>query len=145
MKLYFLTILISSLLILGCGGSKEAQLEMKLGNFNVSDCKNVTNISDPAEFMGETADNLIVTGLSKSLAVSFDVRTRCNAQLAADIEQEGSNIKIKLRNMQTQTVDCICFITITTSAINVAPGNYNVMITNSAGNQLLANKTVSVQ
>lgn len=145
MKLYFSAILFLSLLVIGCGGSKEAQLEMKLGNFNVSDCKNVTNISDPSEFMGETADNLVVTGLSKSFAASFDVRTRCNAQLAVDLEKDGNNIKIKLRNMQTQVVDCICFITVTTSALNVAPGTYNVLITNSTGNQLLANQTVSVQ
>ena len=145
MKLYLYSLMLLSILLIGCAGSKEAKLEMKLGSLNVSDCSNSTTLSNPAEFMGETADNLVVSSLTKALSLSFDVRTRCNAQLTAELETDGSNIKIKLRNLQPQTSDCVCFVKVTTSVLDVAAGNYHVMVTNSDGTQLLANQRVTVQ
>jgi PBP1b-binding outer membrane lipoprotein LpoB len=133
--------LILAIFLFGCASQKETVRNLQLGTFNITPCQNETQLNDPNEFLGETVDNLSSYQQSSFLAVSFKVRTRCNAQLAADVEKQGTNIILKLKNIQGQIVQCACYMNFATTITNLEPGTYRVMVMNAAGNILLADQS----
>jgi len=137
----YVLLLLTALIFTACSGSKE----LEFGSLNQNPCKNETKLNNPAEFTGETVENLAVYQQGDQVFASMDVRTYCNAKIAFDAERNEKQIRLKIRNEGQQSGDCVCITTVTTSLKNVGEGTYDIMITNRNGNQLLSQKSITVK
>lgn len=142
MKIFFTLVIVSSLLFSACSSSKE---EIKLGSLDQKPCRSEKQLNTSDEFTGETADNLVLFQQSGLIYASMDIRTYCNAKISFDVQKEGDRIKLKVKNNNTATDKCVCFTNVTTSIENLQPGSYTVLVTNAAGNQLLAQGSIQVK
>lgn len=138
MKYAFL--LITALILASCAGSKQVEFS----SLTQDPCKNETTLKSAGEFVGETVENLTVYQQGDQVYASMEVRTYCNARINFDVEKAEGLIRLKLFNAGPQTGDCACIVNVTTSMKNIGEGNYNVQVTNRAGNMLLAQKSLTV-
>jgi hypothetical protein len=137
----YILLLLTALVFIGCSGSKE----IEFGSLNQDPCKNEVKLNSPGEFVGETVENLTVYQQGDQVYASMEVRTYCNARINFDVERNENEIRLKLFNEGAQSGDCVCIMNVTTSMKNIDEGTYNVLVTNRAGNQLLATKNVTVK
>jgi hypothetical protein len=135
-----LVLLLLSLLIASCSGSKELQL----GQTSQDPCRDQTTIKDSREFTGETVENFIIYQQGDKVYASMDVRTHCNAQIAFATEIPKDQIILRLRNANNASSDCVCITRVTTSISNISKGTYSVLVMAPAGNKLLAQQNLTV-
>jgi hypothetical protein len=136
--IYFL--FVSALLFAACSSSKQ----LELTSLDQKPCRSEKQLTDKNEFTGETAENLTLFQQSDLVYASMDLRTHCNSKISFDVEKDGDRVKLKVKNNNTSTDDCVCISNVSTSVKNLAPGTYNFLITNSNGSQLLAQESVTV-
>ena len=141
MKTFYI-LLVSSLLFAACSSSKE---EISLGSLDQKPCRSEKQLNSANEFTGETADNLVLFQQSKLVYASMDIRTYCNAKISFDVEKNGDRIKLKVKNNNSATDNCVCFSNVTTAIQNLEPGTYTILVTNSAGDQLLTQGSIQVK
>ncbi len=142
MKIFYTLVIVSSLLLGACSSSKEG---IKLGSLDQKPCRSEKQLNSADEFTGETADNLVLYQQSSLVYASMDIRTYCNAKISFDIQKEGDRIKLRVKNNNSATDKCVCFTNVTTTIENLQPGSYTVLVTNAAGNQLLAQGSILVK
>lgn len=118
--------------------------ELMLTNINQQPCRNEAELNNSSEFVGETAENLMVYQQGEQVFASMDVRTYCSARISFDVVEKDDNIWLKLRNNNTMTDDCVCIMNVTASVAGLSDGTYQVMVTNSTGETLLAQQTIVV-
>jgi hypothetical protein len=136
-----LFLLIAAFGFISCSASEEIQFN----SLDQRECRSEMQISDQNQFLGETAENLTLYQQGNLIFASMDVRMLCNAKITFDIERNESRIKLKMKNSSASNDDCTCISNVTTSFKNLEAGTYTVMITNSAGSQLLAQSDITVQ
>ena len=141
MKTFYI-LLVSSLLFAACSSSKEG---ISLGSLDQKPCRSEKQLNSANEFTGETADNLVLFQQSKLVYASMDIRTYCNAKISFDVEKNGDRIKLKVKNNNSATDNCVCFSNVTTAIQNLEPGTYTILVTNSAGDQLLTQGSIQVK
>lgn len=125
------------ILIAGCSGPKE----IVKSPANVGACSGETKIN-PGEFYGETVNKLDVYQAGKTVNISFEVKTTCNSKLDYDLQVAGQEVKIKLKNLETQSSDCVCYKSFSLNLDDaLKEGTYTFSVTNAAGYQLLSQKT----
>ncbi len=138
---YSLLLLFTALLISACSSTKEIEFT----SLNQQACQNQMNIDEQNQFAGETVDSLIVYQEGETIYAKMDVRSYCNSQFTFSAQVSNETIKLKLSNANNSTDDCVCVKQVTTSFKNVEPGFYNIMITNSAGTQLLDQTSLNIK
>lgn len=126
------SLIVVALFFVGCASQKELQLLQT----TYSSCLNEQKLSSPAEFLGETAENLVATQQGAQLNLNFDVRTLCNAQLNLEIKHEDNQITIIVVNNVRERVECACVRKVSTSVSNLKSGNYEIFVKNSRGDLL---------
>jgi hypothetical protein len=139
-KMKYFLLFITAVILTGCSSSK-----VELGSLNQDPCKNEVKLNNPKEFVGETVENLTVYQQGEQIMASMDVRTYCNSNINFDIDKTEKQIKLKLFNEGPQSSDCVCIKTVTTAINNIDEGSYDLIVTNRAGDQLLATKPVNVK
>ncbi len=132
-------LILSSVLIFACAGSKDAQL----GTVSQEPCRDKSDVTDKNVFTGESVENLNVFQQGSAVYATMDVRTECNSNVAFDMERTDDQIKLKIRNASSNA-DCVCIKKVTTSIANLGEGSYQVTVIN-ANNQLLAQGQVTVK
>jgi hypothetical protein len=135
-----LVLLLLSLLIASCSGSKELQL----GQTSQDPCRDQTTITDSREFTGETVENFTIYQQADKVYASMDVRTHCNAQIAFATETPKGQLILRLSNANNSASDCVCITKVTTSISNLSKGTYNVLVMAPTGNKLLAQQNLTV-
>ena len=135
-----LALLLLSLLLASCSGSKELQL----GQTTQDPCREQTTIKDAKEFVWETVENFTISQQSDKVYASMDVRTYCNAQIAFTTETPKGQLILRLINANKGFSDCVCKTKVTTSISNLSKGTYNVLLMGATGNKLLAQQTLTV-
>ena len=137
-----ITLFISAILIAGCAGSSD----LEYASLNQEPCRSETEIDNPQSFVSETAENFIVYQQGDNVYLSMDVRTYCNSKITfEDPKLDGERIMIRMRNAGPTEDNCVCFKNVTTSIKNIEEGTYNFMILGKSGNQLLVQKTFTVE
>lgn len=137
---YLFILLASAIIFTACSSSQELQV----ASMNQQECRNETELQNPNEFIGETAENFMVTQQGKHVFASMDLRTYCNARIAFDVERNEDQIMLRLKNNNTITDDCVCIMNVSTSLSGVDDGTYTIMVTNATGQNLLAKQTITV-
>lgn len=133
-------VLLSSVLIYACSGTKDAML----GTLSQEPCRNESKITEENVFTGESVENLKVFQQGSNIYAVMDVRTTCNTKLAADLGKKEGQFRLKLINTSNQTADCVCISTVSVPITDVEEGNYKVTVVNSQ-NQLLAQQDIWVE
>ena len=136
-----LVLLTIGILIAGCSSSKE----ITTSSLTQGDCKNQKNIATPNEFVSETAENLDVYQKGDLVTATVDVETYCNAQLSFDVVKKENEIWLKLKNNSGVKDNCVCTKNVSISLANVESGDYNILVTNLSGSQLLSKTTITVK
>lgn len=132
-------LILSSVLIFACAGSKDAQL----GTVTQEPCRDKADVTDKNVFTGESVENLNVFQQGSSVDATMDVRTECNSTVSFDMERKDDQIKLKIKS-SVSNAECVCIKKVTTSIANLKAGSYQVTIIN-ANNQLLAQGQVTVK
>ena len=135
-----LVLLLLSLLLASCSGSKELQL----GQISQDPCRDQTTIKDAREFVWETVENFTIYQQSDKVYASMDVRTHCNAQIAFTTESSKGQLILRLSNSNNTASDCVCKTKVTTSISNLSKGTYSVLVLGAVGNRLLAQQSLTV-
>lgn len=130
---YTLLLLFTALLISACSSTKQIEFI----SLNQQACQDQIKIDQQNQFAGETVDSLIVYQEGQTIYAKMDVRSYCSSQFTFAAEVSNGTIKLKLSNANKSIDDCVCVKQVSTSFKNVEPGFYNIMVTNSAGTQLL--------
>lgn len=137
-KLYF--VFAAAFLFSACSSSKK----LELTSLDQKPCRSEVQLTDKNEFIGETAENLTLFQQGSLVYASMDLRAYCNAKISFDVEKDGDRIKLKVKNNNSASDDCVCISNVTTSVKNLTAGTYNFLITNSDGTQLLAQESLNV-
>ncbi len=128
-------------LLAGCSSTKE----ISTSSFTQGDCKNQKKIENPNEFVSETAENLDVYQKGDIITATIDIQAYCNAQLSFDVVKKDNEIWLKLKNNSGVKDECVCTKNVSISLANVEPGDYNILVTNLSGSQLLSKTTFTVK
>jgi uncharacterized protein YcfL len=135
--LVFLTV---GFLLAGCSSTKEITTTV-----TQSDCQNERKINNPNEFVSETAQNLDVFQKGDIITATVDIESYCNAQLSFDVVKKENELWLKLKNNSGVKDECVCTKKVSISLANVEAGDYKIVVTNQAGNQLLAQTMFTVK
>ena len=136
-----LVLLTIGVLAAGCSSTKE----ITTSSLTQGDCKNQKTINNPNEFVSETAENLDVYQKGDLITATIDVDTYCNAQLSFNVVKKDNEIWLKLKNESGVKDKCVCTKNVSISLANVEPGDYNILVTNLSGSQLLSKTTFTVK
>jgi hypothetical protein len=139
MKYFILFIL--SIILIGCSGSKE----LELTSINQQPCRNETTLNNPNEFVGETAENMMVYQQGNQVIVSADVRAYCNSRISFEVERDSELITLRLLNNNSMTDKCVCYTNVSTSIVNLKGGRYTILLTDRTGRTVLSQQEVSVK
>ena len=131
----------AGILLAGCSSTKE----ITTSSLTQGDCKNQKTISNPNEFVSETAQNLDVFQKGDLITATVDVETYCNAQLSFDVVKKENEIWLKLKNTSGVKDECVCTKNVSISLANVEPGDYTIFVTNLSGSQLLSKTTFTAK
>lgn len=136
-----LILFLTAILLVSCGSSSKVA---EFVSTTQAPCRDDQKLNDPNEFTTETVDNIKATVNGDILTLTYDARVYCNSIIATDFSVSGSTINLRLKNTESQKVDCVCNMTVTTVIKNLSKGNYNVNISNYNGALLLGQTSVSV-
>ena len=137
---YLLTILLSSLLFAACSSSKE--ISMDPVRFDA--CTQQTDLTSTDVFTGETVDNVVIDQQAKLVYVTMDVRSYCNSSLSMDMSQNENQILLKVSNSNSATDNCVCVKKARTAFRDLAPGTYDLRITDQTGHKLLSQESITI-
>lgn len=129
------------ILLVGCGSTSKVA---EFVSTTQAPCRDDKKLNDSNEFTTETVDNIKATVNGDFLTLTYDARVYCNSILATDFSVNGSTINLRLKNNESQKVDCVCIMTVTTVIKNLGKGNYTVNISNYNGALLLGQTSISV-
>lgn len=137
---YLLTILLSSLLFAACSSSKE--ISMDPVRFDA--CTQQTDLTSTDVFTGETVDNVVIDQQAKLVYVTMDVRSYCNSSLSMDMSRNENQILLKVSNSNSATDNCVCVKKARTAFRDLAPGTYDLRITDQTGHKLLSQESITI-
>jgi uncharacterized protein YcfL len=137
---YLLTILLSSLLFAACSSSK--QVTMDPARFD--DCTQQTDLTSNDVYTGETVDNVVIDQQAKLVYVTMDVRSYCNSALSMDMVQNENQITLKVSNSNSANDNCVCIKRARTAFRDLAPGTYDLRITDQTGHKLLDQESITI-
>ncbi len=126
---YFVIVLFSALFFAACSSTKL----MELSNTSQEPCKSQTSIENASDFADETGGNLIFDHQGEAVFATMDITTYCNAALDVKLKQDGNNINLIVQNTSNNKDTCSCVKRLRTKLYNIAPGTYDVKVTNSKG------------
>lgn len=137
---YLLVLFAFSVLFVACS-SKVAEISM----VNQSACKEEAKLDSQNKFYGETVNNFTLNNQGGVIFAQMDVRTYCNATLSFKIDKQDRVVKIRISNTNSNKPDCVCLVNTQTSIKNLPAGDYSFIVTNEAGDKLLAEQKFSVK
>jgi uncharacterized protein YcfL len=137
---YLLTILLSSLLFAACSSSQMATMDPA----HFDQCTQQADLTSSDVFTGETVDNVVLDQQAKLVYVTMDVRTYCNSALSMTMSQKENKIFLKVANTNTASDNCVCVKIARTALRDLAPGTYDLMITDQTGHKLLDQKSITI-
>lgn len=137
---YLLTVLLSSLLFAACSSSKMASMDP----VRFDPCIEQSDLTPSDVFTGETVDNVIIDQQGGLVYVTMDVRTYCNSALTMNMKQSENQILLMVDNTSTTEDNCVCVKRARTAFRDLAPGTYDLRITDKTGHKLLAQKSITI-
>ncbi len=137
---YLLTILLSSLLFAACSSSKVVSMDP----VRFDACTQETDLTSNDVFTGETVDNVVIDQQAKLVYVTMDVRTYCNSALSMDMTQNEKQIMLKVSNTNSANDNCVCIKKARTAFRDLAPGTYDLRITDQTGHKLLSQESITI-
>ncbi len=137
---YLLTILLSSILFAACSSSK--MVSMDPARFDA--CTQQTDLTSSDVYTGETVDNVVIDQQAKLVYVTMDVRSYCNSALSMDMTQTENQITLKVSNTNTASDNCVCIKKARTAFRDLAPGTYELRITDQTGHKLLDQESITI-
>ena len=137
---YLLIVLLSSLLFAACSSSKMVSMDP----VRFDPCIQQTDLTSNDVFTGETVDNVIIDQQSGLVYVTMDVRTYCNSALSMDMKYNENQIDLMVSNTNTATDNCVCVKRARTALRDMAPGIYELRITDKTGHKLLDQETITI-
>ncbi len=137
---YFMTILLSSLLFAACSSSKEISMDP----VRFDNCTQQTDLTSNDVYTGETVENVVVDQQAKLVYVTMDVRSYCNSALSMDMAQNEKQITLKISNTNSANDNCVCIKKARTAFRDLAPGTYDLRITDKTGHKLLDQESITI-
>ena len=137
---YLLTILLTSLLFAACSSSKMVSMDPA----QFDPCTGQSDLTATDVFTGETVDNVVLNQRSGLVYVSMDVHTYCNSTLSMEMQQKENQIMLMVSNTNTATDNCVCVMKARTALRDLAPGTYDLKITDMTGHKLLHQESVTI-
>ena len=137
---YFAIVLFSSLMLAACSSSKMVSMDP----VQFEQCTQQSDLTGTDVYTGETVDNVIINQQTGLVYVTMDVRTYCNSALSMDVKQDANKIMLMLSNTNTGTDNCVCVKKARTALRDLAPGTYNLQITDKTGYRLLHQESVTI-
>ena len=137
---YLLTILLSSLLFAACSSSKMVSMDP----VRFDPCTQQADLTSSDIYTGETVDNVVIDQQSKLVYVTMDVRTYCNSALSMDMTQNENQITLKVSNTNSASDNCVCIKKARTAFRDLAPGTYELRITDRTGHKLLDQESITI-
>lgn len=137
---YLLTILLSSILFAACSSSKVAMMDP----VQVDPCTNSSGLTDGDVFTGETVDNVVLNQQGALVYLTMDVHTYCNAALSVEMQQKENQIVLMISNTNTATDNTVGIMKTRTALRDLAPGTYDLKITDKTGYKLLHKDVVTI-
>jgi uncharacterized protein YcfL len=137
---YFLTILLSSLLFAACSSSK--MISMDPAQFDP--CTGQSDLTTGDVFTGETVDNVVLNQQGGLVYVTMDVHTYCNAALTMEMQQKENQVTLMVSNTNTAADNSVGVIKARTAFRDLAPGTYDLKITDKTGHKLLHQESITI-
>ena len=137
---YLLTVLLSSLLFAACSSSKMATMDPA----RFDPCIEQSDLTPSDVFTGETVDNVIIDQQAGLVYVTMDVRTFCNSTLSMNMKQSENQILLMVDNTNTTVDNCVCVKRARTAFRDLAPGTYDLRITDKTGHKLLDQESITI-
>jgi hypothetical protein len=107
-------------------------------------CTGQSDLTSGDVFTGETVDNVVLNQRTGLVYVSMDVHTYCNAALAMEIQQKENEITLMVSNTNTATDNTVGIIKARTALRDLAPGTYDLKITDKTGHKLLHQDSITI-
>ncbi len=137
---YLLTILFTSLLFAACSSSKMASMDPA----RFDPCTEQSDLASSNVYTGETVDNVVIDQQSGLVYVTMDVRSYCNSSLNMDMQQNENQIMLMVSNTNTATDNCVCIKKARTAFRDLAPGTYDLRITDKTGHKILDQESITI-
>lgn len=137
---YLLTVLLSSLLFAACSSSKMASMDP----VRFDPCIEQSDLTPSNVFTGETVDNVIIDQQAGLVYVTMDVRTYCNSALTMSMKQSENQIILMVDNTNSAEDNCVCVKRARTAFRDLAPGTYDLRITDKTGHKLLDQESLTI-
>lgn len=137
---YLITVLLSSLLFAACSSSKMVSMDP----VRFDPCIEQADMAPGDVYTGETVDNVIIDQQAGLVYVTMDVRTSCNSALTMNMKQSENQILLMLDNTNTAADNCVCVKKARTAFRDLAPGTYDLRITDKTGYKLLNQQSITI-
>ncbi len=137
---YLLTVLLSSLLFAACSSSKMVTMDP----VRFDPCTQQTDLTSSDVYTGETVDNVVIDQQAKMVFLTMDVRTYCNSTLNMDMTQKENMITLMVSNTNSSSDNCVCIKKARTAFRDLAPGIYDLRITDKTGHKLLDQESITI-
>ncbi|HKB85713.1 MAG TPA: hypothetical protein VKD08_06065 [Ignavibacteriaceae bacterium] len=137
---YLLTILFTSLLFAACSTSKTVTMDPA----RYDPCTQQSDLASNDVFTGETVDNVVIDQQSGLVYVTMDVRAYCSSALNMEMQQNENQITLMVSNTNTASDNCVCIKKARTAFRDLAPGTYDLRITDKTGHKLLDQESITI-
>lgn len=137
---YFLTVLLSSLFFAACSSGRMVSMDP----VRFDPCIEQVDLTPNNIFIGETVDNVIIDQQGGLVYLTMDVRSYCNSQLSMEMKQSENQIVLMVKNSNTAADNCTCVKKARTALRDLAPGTYDLRITDQTGHKLLDQESLTI-
>jgi uncharacterized protein YcfL len=137
---YFAIVLFSSLLLAACSSSKMVSMDP----VQFDQCTQQKDLTSNDVYTGETVDNLVINQQSGLIFVTMDVHAYCNSTLSVEMKQKENQLTLMVSNTGTASDNCVCVKKARTAFRDLAPGTYDLKVTDKTGYKLLAQQSITI-